>query len=349
MARLALVLDELLQHLRPLDICSLSHTNNELRSAIQAKVKRQLAARYPWISPDDWYAVIPYLGLEDETFPQQEQSDSFEQRQPLSHQITTAITRPLRPDPAPTQPRKYTCYHFRDETSVVVQHVVDWHDWQFEIPLACLQMEQKHVYELQFSAHHDTLHAFVRLNNSFVVFKHTAKPEPQKVDHVLVIPNPTPTPKYDCILRVYQGHIFYIERVFVGFTEKLDLEAIERGDLNLLETTLYSVDVETRAINQLCSTKLPEEVFTLHARSFRNADAPIVLSNRMLYLCDSDRSYLIVFNLLLKSVRLLLLPQNRTYSRNVYIEKGRYMHFASPSGGVALDLHENEIRDVHYD
>lgn len=353
MHRLALVLDEILQHLCALDIRSLSHTNNELRSAIQAKVKRRIAADYPWISLDDWYAVIPYLGLEEESHlfscDDGTQTEAQRQKQQLSHQISAAITRPLRPDPAPRQARKYTCYHFKDESTVIVQHVMDWHEWQFEIPLATLGMEQKEVYDLHFSAHNDTLHAYVTQKERILLFKHTATPEPQPVDHVLIIPTPSPGPKYDCILRIYQGQVFYIERVFVGFTEKLDLEAIARGDLNLLETSLYSVDVESRAIHQLCSTKLPEEVFTIHTRSFRNSDAPIVLSNKMLYLCDSDRSYLLVFNLLVKSVRLLLLPQHRTYSRNVYIEKGRYMHFVSPSGGVALDLQENEIRDVHYD
>lgn len=69
MLTLALVLDEIVQHLRPLDIRRLSHTNNELRGAIQAKVKRRIAAEYPWISLDDWYAVIPYLSLEDEPLP----------------------------------------------------------------------------------------------------------------------------------------------------------------------------------------------------------------------------------------------------------------------------------------
>lgn len=354
MHRLALVLDEILQHLSFVDIRSLSHTDNELRSAIQAKVKRHIAKDYPWISLNDWYAVIPYLGLEEEsqqfsTDRGTPPTDVQRHKQQLSHQISAAITRPLRPDPAPRLPRKYTCYHFKDETTVVVQHVMDWLEWQFEIPLTTLGMEQEEVYNMHFAAHNETLHAFVTQKERILLFKHQATPEPQPVDHVLIIATPTPGPKYDCILRIYQGQVFYIERVFVGFIEKLDLEAIARGDLNLLETSLYSVDVESRTIVQLCTTKLPEEVFTIHTRSFRDADAPIVLSNRMLYLCDSDRSYLLVFNLLVKSVRLLLLPQHRTYSRNVYIEKGRYMHFVSPGGGVALDLQENEIRDVHYE
>ncbi|AOW06837.1 hypothetical protein B0I73DRAFT_166304 [Yarrowia lipolytica] len=350
MLTLALVLDEIVQHLRPLDIRRLSHTNNELRGAIQAKVKRRIAAEYPWISLDDWYAVIPYLSLEDEPLPgEAEATNGHNHKQQLTHQISAAFTRPFRPDSASEQPRKYTCYHFKDDSTVVVQHVMDWHEWQFELPLSSLGMEQKEVYDMHFSAHNETLHAYVTQKERILLLKHTARPDTQPVDHVLIIPTPSPGPKYDCILRIYQGHVFYIERVFVGFNERLDLEAIERGDLNLLETTLYSVDVESRAIHQLCSTKLPEEVFTIHTRSFRNPDAPIVLSNRMLYLCDPDRSYLLVFNLLLKSVRLLLLPQHRTYSRNVYIEKGRYLHFVSPSGGVALDLQENEIRDVHYE
>ncbi|KAG5364733.1 hypothetical protein CKK34_3556 [Yarrowia sp. E02] len=346
MHRLALVLDEIVQHLRPRDICSLAHTNNELRSAIQAKAKRRIAAEYPWIPLDDWYAVIPYLSLEEDVFGEPETSRNGTGQ--LSRQISAAINRPLRPDPEPKTPRKYTCYHFKDESTVVVQHVMDRHEWQFELSLTQLGMEQKEVYDMHFSAHNETLHAYVTQEERILLFKHSARPKPLFVDHVLIIPTPSPGPKYDCFLRIYQGNVFYIERVFVGFNEKLDLEAIERGDLNLLETSLYSVDVDSRDIHQLCSTKLPEEVFTIHTRSFRNPDAPIVLSNRMLYLCDPDRSYLLVFNLMLKSVRLLLLPQHRTYSRNVYIEKGRYLHFVSPTGGVALDLQENEIRDVHY-
>lgn len=213
-----------------------------------------------------------------------------------------------------------------------MQHVIEGLEWQFEVDLKILQMSQKEVYELVFSAHHETLIAYVRQEERFVVFSHVSGRVSRPVDHVLIIP----VHKCECLLRVYQGQVFYIERML-------------SKPVTLLETSLFLVDIPARSVHLLCSTKLPEQVFSDQIRSFRTQDAPIILNNRVLYLCDPDRSYLLVFNLLLKSVRLLLLPQNRRYSRNVYIENGRYMHFVSEQGGVALDLVENEIRDVSYD
>lgn len=342
MNQLPSLLPIFVDHLSAEDLCNLAQTNRAWRDAISEYVKLKISTHFPWTSSDNWFSTLSELKTEPRA--RLEESQSVDQLR--TNQISHAFQRQPMPGSAPVAPIRSTWYSYdegEDGMLVLVQHTVGLRKWRFTIELSKLNMREKDVYGLEFSCHGDELHAHIRQEDRILLFKHNCSGLDRIADFTTILLLPKPTSRYDSIIRIYRGQVFYIERQFVGLIEKLDLEAINQGYLNLLETSFHRVDVEKREMHFLCTSKMPEEVFTMHTTSFRNPGVPIMLSNKILYLCDSDRGFVLMFDIILQSVRLFLLPRNRTYSTNVQVKGDRQLHFISHGNTVILDLKEDTV------